>query len=161
MRTTPEPHSPRQALLIFRLAEQLYALTIEDVIEVAAMVEMIQVAGQPAGMVGVVNRRGSPLPLIDLRQRFGTGQVTLDVGTLFIVMAPGGDLTRQVGLVVDAVEQVTEVEGGLRLPLTPEAAALIRGVVQHQGQLIQVIAAAPLAAAYSAQAVEVQTSAQP
>jgi chemotaxis signal transduction protein len=161
--TTPDAHQPqaaqpqaaRHALLIFRLADQFYALPIADVVEVAAMVEVVQVAGQPAEMVGVVNRRGSPLPLIDLSQRFGLGRVAVEVSTLFIVAAPASDPARQVGLVVDAVEQVAEVDAALRLPISPEAAPLVNGVIQHQNQLIQVLAVAPLAAVYSAQAVEI------
>ncbi|MBZ0287863.1 MAG: chemotaxis protein CheW, partial [Anaerolineae bacterium] len=45
-----------EPFLTFSLGTQRYALAIEEVVEVATMVELVQVAGMPPEVIGVANR---------------------------------------------------------------------------------------------------------
>lgn len=136
------------ALLTFRLDDQQYGLPISDVVEVAAMVEIMRIAGQPPEILGMVNRRGTPLTLVDLRKVFGRGGETIDISTLFIVAAPADQPTQQLGLVVDEVQQVEYTGNIITAMPSPDGAQFIRGIVNHRSRLIQIVAVAPLVRAY-------------
>src|SRR5688572_8043469 len=93
----PEP------FLTFNLGPQRYALPIEQVVEVAAMIEVVSMPDSSPEFLGVVNRHGDVLPMLDLRPLFQQKVTPLTPLTLFIVATYGG---QQVGLVVDDVNQV-------------------------------------------------------
>ena len=107
MPTAMTSDTVRLPLLTFRLGRARYALLIEDVVEVAAMVDMLSLPTEQPEVLGYINRRGSVLPLLDLRTVFKQPSAPITSATVFIVAA-GGD--KQVGLVVDAVEQVEYVD---------------------------------------------------
>lgn len=88
------------ALLSFRLGEQGFALRVADVVEVAAMVALQRIPDAPPAVLGMANRHGSPLPIVDLRRAFGFQEAVINEQTLFIVAHVGEPL---VGLVVDEV----------------------------------------------------------
>jgi purine-binding chemotaxis protein CheW len=66
----PVREADRQPVLTFTLGDGIYALPIEEVIEVAAMVELIPLADAPPEILGMVNRHGEIMPVLDLRQVF-------------------------------------------------------------------------------------------
>lgn len=100
MSDTSAQHLP---VLSFRLGEQRYALMIEDVVEVAAMVALAPVPDAPPHLLGVANRHGEVLPMLDLRLMFGLVPQPIEAATLFIVVQYEGQIT---GLVVDEINQV-------------------------------------------------------
>lgn len=102
---TTSPGDERLPLLTFRLAEQTYALHIRDVVEVASLVTLKTVPDAPDYLLGMVNRHGEPMPLIDLGRLFGHTAVEVRPDTVFIVVH-GDDDQNWVGLVVDEVFQV-------------------------------------------------------
>lgn len=89
--------------LTFRLAQQYYALAIADVVEVVAMMQVDSLPDMPQAVLGVVNRHGAALMMLDLRLAFGVDAAPFDLDTLFIV---GRHQQQMVGLVVDEVLQV-------------------------------------------------------
>lgn len=89
--------------LTFRVGSYTYALRIEEVLEVVGMVETIPIASAPLALVGVVNRHGEVIPLLDLKQILTQIRSTITSNTLFIVAKSGQN---QFGLVVDEVYQV-------------------------------------------------------
>lgn len=91
------------ALLAFRLEQQLYALPITQVIEVAAMVSLSQLPDADPIVLGLANRHGDVLPVLDLKRAFGYPPAAIDTTTLFIVAEAA---PHSVGLVVDEVLQV-------------------------------------------------------
>jgi len=129
--------------LTFRLGEQPYAVAIEDVVEVASMVELTRLADSPPHMLGVANRHGMMLPIYDLRQIFGHEAAPLDSYTLFIVIAYNGQIA---GVVVDEVHQVEYIDPAQR---QPTAGKYIRDIVSHKGQLVQLISLPQLLASLS------------
>lgn len=124
------------AHLIFSLDQQLYALAIDYVVEVAAMVELLRTPSSDEVFLGAANRHGAVLPVLDLRPILRQPAAPIDTSTLFIVARSGG---QQVGLVVDEVlriqyfdlEQVAQ--GGSRDPL-------VQGIITHGEHLIQMVA---------------------
>lgn len=139
-------NAPRQAhslpILTFRLEDQTYALAIGDVVEVAVMVELIHLPGAPDEFLGMANRHGEALPMLDLRRIFGFAPRPLSTATLFVVAEEG---EQRVGLVVDEVHQVEYVPfSHLRETTNP----YIHRVISHKSGLIQMIALAPLLKRY-------------
>lgn len=126
----------RLPLLTFRLGEARYALLIEDVVEVAAMVDMLSIPTERDEIVGYINRRGTILPLVDLRKVFNQPRSPITSASVFIVVA-GGD--KQFGLVVDAVEQVEYVDA-LQMSDTLTSSPYLHGIISHQNDMISIIA---------------------
>ena len=130
----PRPMSSEpQPFLTFSLGEQKYALPIDVVVEVAAMVELAEVADSPPEMSGIANRHGAVLPVFDLRLVFGHEAAPVNLSTLFIVAAHDG---QTVGLVVDEVHQVEYIQPSRQSSTTGK---YIHDIVSHKGQLVQLI----------------------
>lgn len=131
------------AVLTFRLGSQQYALPIDEVVEVAVMVERTQLSGVRPEILGVINRHGEPLLLLDLRAVFGHEAPTVDASTLFIVTKHNAKL---VGLVVDEIQQVEYLP--VKSLSSNTTAQYIRGVISHRSRLMQIVAMEPLLTAY-------------
>jgi purine-binding chemotaxis protein CheW len=95
-------------------------------------------------VLGVINLRGSIVPVIDLRLRFGLEKVPHDATTVIIVVhVPGDRGERTVGMVVDAVADVYDVAGANILP-PPEALGavekvFVRGLANQDGKMLILI----------------------
>jgi purine-binding chemotaxis protein CheW len=127
-------------VLIFNIGDGLYALSIDDIVEVAAMVEMASVPDAPPEILGVVNRHGAIVPMVDLRKVFKQQSAPVLPSTLFIVVENGAG---RAGLVVDDVQQVEYVNEahfeGVSIP-----GRYIRGMISYKSQLVQLISLSPL-----------------
>lgn len=133
---TPVHETVRLPLLTFRLGEQRYALLIEDVVEVSAMVDMLKLPTERPAILGYINRRGKILPLLDLRLVFQQPPLPITSASVFIVVAGGNQLF---GLVVDAVEQVEYVDA-LQLSDTMASSPYLHGIISHQNDMISIVA---------------------
>ena len=102
----PNASVPAQQLLAFRLAQEFFALPILQVQEIRGITPITPIPNAPEHIRGVINLRGTIVPVIDLRTRFGLEQAVYDRFTVIIVVLIG---TRVVGLVVDAVSDVLDV----------------------------------------------------
>jgi chemotaxis-related protein WspB len=65
--------------VVFQIAESRYAIAGEHVTEVLPAVVWTPVAGAAAGVIGIVNYHGAPVPLVDARALHGD-----NAGTLFV-----------------------------------------------------------------------------
>ena len=90
-------------LLTFRLAKQYYALHIDDVLEVAAMVAVTALPNASDAFLGIANRHGEVLSMIDMRMAFNLDTAEVNTSSLFIVAQTDA---KRVGLVVDEIFQV-------------------------------------------------------
>jgi purine-binding chemotaxis protein CheW len=138
------PELARLPILTFNLAKQTYGLLIEDVVEVTAMVEYTPLPETPDPFIGVINRRGAILPLLDLRLIFKQSAAPITSASLFIV-AEGG--SKQVGLVVDEVHQV-EYMDALQLVDAPGSARYLHGMITHRSLLIPIVSLPALLTAF-------------
>lgn len=96
----------KKEFLTFRLSNEEFAVEILRVQEIRGWVEPTPLPSVPPYVKGVVDLRGSVVPIIDLREKFGL-QLSYDATTVVIVVhvfTSQGE--RVVGLVVDAVSDV-------------------------------------------------------
>ena len=99
--------------LTFTLGEEKYAIDVSKVKEVLELVSITRVPKTPEFMKGVINLRGSVVPVIDLRLKFDLDELEDTVDTCIIVLEIKlEDETIVIGAVADSVQEVIE--------LTPE-----------------------------------------
>jgi purine-binding chemotaxis protein CheW len=97
--------------LTFRLAEDLYALDIGRVREVLDFGAVTRVPRTPDFLRGVINLRGSVVPVADLRLRFGMTMTARTVNTCVIIteVSVDGDAVL-LGILADSVEEVVDLD---------------------------------------------------
>jgi purine-binding chemotaxis protein CheW len=94
-------------LVSFDVAQQEYAIAIEDVQEIVQVPEQIvQVPHAQSHVLGVMTLRNRLLPLVALRRMFGLAERSSDEQSRIVVVALGG---ASVGIVVDNVNEVLRV----------------------------------------------------
>ena len=92
-----------QEFLAFTLGKEEYGLDILKVQEIRGYETVTRVANAPEFVKGVVNLRGTIVPIVDMRIRFKLGEPTYDQFTVVIILNISG---RVVGMVVDSVSDV-------------------------------------------------------
>lgn len=96
--------------LTFMMADEEYGVDILAVQEIRGWEEITQIPNSPSYVKGAINLRGTIVPIIDLRARFGLPQVPYSSVTVVIVVKvdlESGD--KIMGLVVDAVSDVYSI----------------------------------------------------
>jgi len=98
--------------LTFSLGGEMFGVGILNVKEIIEYGNLTEIPMMPAFIRGVINLRGSVVPVIDLSARFG-GKAT-EVGRrtcIVIVEVPDEDTRHDIGIIVDAVSEVLEIPG--------------------------------------------------
>ncbi len=96
--------------LTFSLAGEEYGIGILKIKEIIGMMPITTVPQTPEFVKGVINLRGKVIPVIDLRLRFGMDAMDYTERTCIIVVEIDGSAgTVQIGIVVDAVSEVLNV----------------------------------------------------
>ena len=99
-----------ESYLSFRLGEEVFAASVAQVIEILEVPKITRVPKSPAYMRGVLNLRGSVLPVIDTRLKFGMPATIDTVNTCIMVLSVQIDNESFVlGALVDAVQEVFEI----------------------------------------------------
>lgn len=93
-------------LIIFKLGREEYGMDILRVQEIKRMMSITRVPATPAFIKGVINLRGSVLPVIDLRTRLGLLEADLTEAARIIVVLVNESI---VGFIVDEVVEVTTI----------------------------------------------------
>jgi purine-binding chemotaxis protein CheW len=102
--------------LTFRLGAEEYGIDILRVQEIRSYEPPTRIANAPAFIKGVVNLRGTIVPIVDLRVKLGCEKVDIDAFTVVIVLNVRG---RIIGAVVDSVSDVMQL-GGDQVKPAPE-----------------------------------------
>ncbi len=117
--------------LTFRLGDEEYGIDILKVQEIRGYENPTRIANAPHFLKGVVNLRGTIVPIVDLRMRFGCSSSEYNDFTVSIILHIG---QRTIGVVVDSVSDVAEIpaEAIRSAPEMSSAidAAYIRGLAQ-------------------------------
>ena len=92
--------------LTFRLAQEEYGVEILKVQEIKGYSAITPIPNTPAYLKGVINLRGTIVPVIDLRSKFAMAQADYNQFTVIIVVTVG---SKVMGLVVDAVSDVLNI----------------------------------------------------
>ena len=90
-------------LVIFELSNQLYALPIQETQEIIRMTDITTVPNSKEYVEGIINLRGSVVPVINLNRRLGLIERSRDDSTRIIVVEYNG---QKVGMIVDNVQEV-------------------------------------------------------
>jgi purine-binding chemotaxis protein CheW len=110
-----------QEFLTFTLGPEEYAIDILKVQEIRGYESPTTIANTPAFIKGVINLRGTIVPIVDLRIKFGVGRAEYTPFTVVIILNVGH---RVVGIVVDGVSDVTALRADQIRP-TPDFAATV------------------------------------
>lgn len=96
--------------LTFMLAGEEYGVDILRVQEIKGWDSVTPIPNTPDYVLGVINLRGTVVPVIDLRRRFAMPASDFGPTTVVIVLrVSGADHDRTIGIVVDAVSEVYNV----------------------------------------------------
>ena len=110
-----------QEFLSFRLGEEEYGIDILKVQEIRGYDAVTRIANTPNFIKGVINLRGTIVPIVDLRLKFGLANPTYDEFTVVIILNVAA---RVVGVVVDSVSDVLTL-GNTQIRSAPEFAAAL------------------------------------
>lgn len=99
--------------ITFKLGDELFAINVSQVREVLDLAHITHVPTAPDYLRGVVNVRGSAIPVVDLRRKFGLPPAADTVNTRIVVMELELDgETTVLGGLADSVHDVIELEPG-------------------------------------------------
>lgn len=133
---TAGPETPTR-YVTFRVDCETYALDVLRVREVLRSAEVVPVPGAPESVLGVINLRGSIVPVVDARRRLGLAPLPADVAGRVLIMESGW---QAVGLRVDSVAEVTSVDADECEPPPPvgqgEPSRCLRGVVRRNDEFM-------------------------
>jgi purine-binding chemotaxis protein CheW len=97
--------------LTFNLGEESFAIDVAHVREILEFTTVTKVPRTPEFMRGVINLRGSVVPVMDMRLKFGLVKTEKTVNTCIIVVEVAVDEeTTVLGALVDSVQEVFELE---------------------------------------------------
>jgi len=96
--------------LTFLLAGEMFAIPILNIKEIIEYGALTTVPMMPPFIRGVINLRGSVVPVIDLAARFGRKSTAITRRTCIVIIEIESDDAKQdVGVMVDAVNEVLEI----------------------------------------------------
>ncbi len=97
--------------LTFRLGDEVFALDIAQVREVLDYTSITRVPRTPDFMRGVINLRGSVVPVVDMRLKFGMPKTERTINTcIIIVEIKAEDESVLLGALADSVQEVIELD---------------------------------------------------
>lgn len=135
-----EGKDEEEQVVVFKLMDDEYAVPIEAVQEIVRIPEELTcIPKTPNFVEGVMNLRGSVLPVIDLRKRLGLKAAKRDENQRIIVLAIDNV---SVGFIVDSVTEVLKIPKNLIFPtpsLSAEQVRLFPKVAnfEKEGRIIQ------------------------
>ena len=102
--------------LTFLLSGEMFAVGILNVKEIIEYGHLTEIPMMPSFIRGVINLRGSVVPVIDLSARFGGKVTELSRRTCIVIVEVSDELGDQVsrhdiGIMVDAVSEVLDIPG--------------------------------------------------
>jgi purine-binding chemotaxis protein CheW len=130
-------------LVGFVVGEEEFAIPILTIQEIIKPIEYTRVPRTPSHVLGVFNLRGSVIPLIDLRMKFGVPANKSD-DMRYIVLKDGDEIA---GFVIDRLNQALRIHKN-QIDPAPEATtqekSLIEGVGKQNDKIITILRVAKL-----------------
>lgn len=120
-----------EQLVVFELANEAYGIDISRVQSIIQMQEVAVIPGAPRFIEGVINLRGTIVPVVNLRDRFDLQPAVEGQKTVIVIVELEG---LQVGMTVDKVTDVIKVQENAIEPPSPLLAsvdtAYLRGIAK-------------------------------
>ena len=135
--TAQSSDDPMLQWVTFRLDNETYGINVMQVQEVLRYSEIAPVPGAPSYVLGIINRRGNVVTVIDTRQRFGLDSADVTDNTRIVIIEADKQV---VGILVDSVAEVvylrqSEIETAPNVG-NDESAKFIQGVCNKNGELL-------------------------
>ncbi|MEN3794050.1 chemotaxis protein CheW [Fulvimarina sp. MAC3] len=143
--TVSKESGEKRELISFRMAKQEFCIDIRTVREIRGYTAATPLPKTPDYIVGVINLRGTVLPVIDLGLRMGLKAIEPTARSVIIVVKLGQQLF---GLLVDAVSDILGVTEDMIQPnpdLNNERArSFVSGMMTIDDRMIAIIEAASI-----------------
>ncbi|SFR43664.1 purine-binding chemotaxis protein CheW [Marinobacter gudaonensis] len=128
--------------LTFQIGREMFAVGILHIREIIEYGSLTTVPMMPRFVRGVINLRGSVVPVIDLSARFGRGESAINRRSCVVILEveSADESLQEIGVIVDAVSEVLEIPPADIEP-APSFGARIRadfiaGMGKVQGQFV-------------------------
>ena len=122
--------------LTFSLGEDVFAMNIANVREIIQYGPMTHVPLMPSFLRGMINLRGSVVPVIDLHARFGRGRAAIGKKSCNVIFdARRGGERIELGLLVDAVSAVITIPADQIEPPPNFGASVRRDFINGMGKV--------------------------
>ena len=130
--------------LTFKLQDEIFALDISTVREVLDFTTITRVPRMPDFMRGVINLRGSVVPVIDFRLKFGMTATEKTVNTCVIIAEVKVDNESVIlGVLADSVQEVMDLENDQIEPAprigTHLKTDFIKGMGKHNDRFLMLL----------------------
>lgn len=109
-------HDGIHQYLTFKLANETYAINVANIKEVLSVPKITKVPRMPVYMRGIINLRGSVVPVLDLCVKFSLGETAMTVETGIIVteientQEDGSSQVLTIGIFSDVVQKVLTID---------------------------------------------------
>jgi purine-binding chemotaxis protein CheW len=130
--------------LTFKLGDEYFASNVTKVLNILEMTKVTKVPKAPIYMKGVINLRGSVLPLVDTRIKFEMPETEYTANTciLVLIIEINGESVH-VGALVDSVQEVIEIAESSIQPApsigTRYKSEFIEGIVKVDEEFIMIL----------------------
>lgn len=130
--------------LTFRLEDEMFAINVAQAREILDLLPITKVPQMAEFMRGVVNVRGSAVPVVDLRLKFGLPSVEDTIETRIVILEIEADgETSLLGAIVDSVHEVVELQPD-RIEASPHIGnrwrtEFIKGIGKYEDQFVIII----------------------
>ncbi len=136
-----DPAAGVKQFISFNIGNEEYAIDIMAVREIKGWTDTTALPNQPQYILGVMNLRGTIVPVVDLRCRFGMGLTDASRSHVVIIVAV---LDRIVGLLVDAVSDILTIDRSEIRPVPDMdrgvSARFLRGIVSVNETMVVLLA---------------------
>ena len=104
----------QQQYLTFLLGGEMFAVGILNIKEIIEYGSLTEVPMMPSFIRGVINLRGSVVPVVDLSARFGRNSTEVSRRTCIVIIEvdAGEGVKHDIGVTVDSVSEVLEIPPG-------------------------------------------------
>ncbi len=136
-----QPGNGADQYLTFRLGDEQYGVDILKVQEIRGWTPVTPMPNTPPAVQGVINLRGTVVPVVDLRRQFHLPETEPGATTVIIVVRAedGEGNVRTIGMVVDSVSEVYNIPDSEVQPPPPAAEGVrntIAGLVTVEDEMI-------------------------
>lgn len=130
----------RATLVTFTVGDDTLAAPVESVERVLRFAQPSPIPGMPDWIDGVIEYRGTMVPVIDLRRRFGRERLSNGATTRVVIFNTQPDW---LAAIVDAVTEVVTVDASSIAPppslVRGLSGAYLLGMVKHREQVVLVL----------------------
>lgn len=130
--------------LTFALGKETFAVDIAPIREIIEYPGLTEIPMTPDFLRGVINLRGAVVPVIDLSVRFGRSETIIGRRTCVVIIEiPVEDAHHAIGILVDGVNEVLEVEAS-QIESRPEfgmgmRADFVNGMIRLDGRFVIIL----------------------